>query len=227
MQSSPSPTSIIASINQSNYLCSQAPDQQSAPTQQVASFKEPSGDDIFQRPTKTAQEISKQSGMKQVYIVQQSQEPSVAAHNITENSNARQSPESYAVNGVHLPYKNDQRQCMPPPAQKFDIKNLGVNNYMHTFSRTHQLYENQQLNRNMYIQPDVKIDPYNDEKLKFYLSTVSDNSLRNTTQKGAPPTYTTASINHTYIRHSNNKNDDCRTTTENEEDFQDASKHSK
>lgn len=150
MQSSPSPTSIIANINQSNYLCSQTPDS-STPSTPTPQYKE---DNIFLRPTKnnirSNVDSNKSSHFKQVVIIQ-------------EEQNSRQStPESnYAINSdTKSSYEIDSNQVK---AGNYSFKNLAINNCIQKFSDS----LNQESNKNDNFNEEVKIDEYS---TKFYFT---------------------------------------------------------
>lgn len=174
VQSSPSPTSIIASINQSNYLCSQTPDTQSTSTPQII----PNKDDVFQHPGKTNIGLEKQSQFKQVYIIQKPKNSKTDTENIiTQN----QSLQSYTiVNGmVDVSYKTRQSiETQPPEKQeKYDLKNLAINGNVSKFSNI-QMYQ-QQLNRTeIYSNQHLKVDNFQDSKVKLFMPCITENVMR-------------------------------------------------
>lgn len=166
MQSSPSPTSIIASINQSNYLCSQIPDPalQSSPSNQ---YKE---DYIFLRPTKNSIRgtgmANKSTLFKQVVIVQQEQNSRVQ-QNTAENN--------YDINGVdgdtNKSFKiNDNAMQNSEKTENYDFKNLVINSGSQKFCNNELVYINQQTNKNEYYDQDVKIDEYSTSKPKYFFT---------------------------------------------------------
>lgn len=145
MQSSPSPTSIIANINQSNFLCSQTSESQTAATLQVTTFKE---SNVLQHPGSAAK-----PKFKQVVIVQKS----VAA----KTEICPPPPESFLMK--HSPVdssfksnreaKNIQR---PKKHENYDFKNLAINNYIQDYSNSKEACQNQQLKRDDVHQPELK-----------------------------------------------------------------------
>ncbi|XP_045542558.1 cryptochrome-1 [Papilio machaon] len=158
MQSSPSPTSIITSINQSNYLCSQTPESQStspAHTQQA--------NDVFLRPNNTLREAKQP--MKQVVIVQQAQ-----------NSNV--SPETTDRSRIQDKFINGQLEIscdMDQSKQKnYGLKNLVIHN------------NDPQCNQDVYIQqPHNNIDGLSQagqlnsftDKTKYYLPSYNKSEI--------------------------------------------------
>lgn len=155
MQSSPSPTSIIANINQSNYLCSQTPEP-STPSTPNPQFKQ---DDIFLRPTinniRSNIDSNKTTTFKQVIIIQQE---------------SRKSPteSSYIINSdTNSPYKIDSNRLK---AGNYDFKNLAINNCIQKFSNDHVKFLNQESNKNDDFNAEIKIDEYSTSKPKFYFT---------------------------------------------------------
>ncbi|XP_063393633.1 cryptochrome-1-like [Cydia fagiglandana] len=83
--SSPSPSSIIASINQSNYLCSKSPDPQNSQTQQEKTYKEiPNYNDTNRalRPQKV--DSPKKPTFKEIVIVPIVQNTNVNHENVAD-----------------------------------------------------------------------------------------------------------------------------------------------
>ncbi|KAG6461010.1 hypothetical protein O3G_MSEX012372 [Manduca sexta] len=201
MQSSPSPTSIIRSINQSNYLCSQTPD----PTQQSTNqntYKDQST--VFQRPTKNIQEPG-QPQFKQVVIVQQTQN----TDNPSENSDRTTRPSENAIvsDRQDIVYKSHQSRHLQSGGKQenYDYKNYNID---HISGYDNQdMYQSQQINQNeLYSQQDIKIDTYDYNKSKYYLSNYAEN---NVLVSSATPTFITPSMNHqsnmNYNREGKNK----------------------
>ncbi|XP_026726090.1 cryptochrome-1-like isoform X2 [Trichoplusia ni] len=165
MQSSPSPTSIITSINQSNYLCSQTPDPQTT-SPQVISYKD---NDVFQKPM----QHRSIKPFKQVVIVQK-----------TQNTNVIQSvancttKENYVVNR-QVTYKAPMNDLQSEKQENYDFKNLVINNFVQGYSKGQEIFENPSPNRNeVFAQQTLKINSFNYEKQKYYLSSFNDNGLR-------------------------------------------------
>lgn len=207
MQSSPSPTSIITSINQSNYLCSQTPDPQSTSTPQIIPYKDTTA--VFQRPTKNMADSNKQASFKQVYIAQRSE------NNVTDMGNCTPqrppSRENYAVNRqMDVTYKRIEIVGdLPAKQENYDFKNLAINNYIQRYSNGQEIFQKQQLTNELYSQNNLK-NPYGEEKLKFYLSTLAEHGVRlQTTQSRnvVPPVYAPAP-------HSQEYTGNHKTTTE-------------
>lgn len=158
MQSSPSPTSIITNINQSNYLCSQTPEPQ-APFTPTSQFKE---DNLFLRPTKTNIrsnfDSNKSTPFKQIVIIQQEK---ISLQSATENN--------FIINGdTNSAYKmNDNRV----KAGNYDFKNLAIHsNCISKFSNDQVTFLNQESSKNEDYNTDVKIDEYSTSKPKFYFT---------------------------------------------------------
>lgn len=170
VQSSPSPTSIIASINQSNYLCSQAPDSQSTSTLQII----PNKDDVFQRPGKTnIVGLDKQTPFKQVYIIQK---PKDVTENDTQNQSTQQ---SYTImDGLaDVSYKTRQSIENQPTdkKEKYNLKNLAINGNVSKYSNLHK----QQLIKTEIHSPQhVKDDNYQETEVNFFMPAVPDNVIR-------------------------------------------------
>lgn len=174
MQSSPSPTSIIASINQSNYLCSQTPDPQTSTSQ--ATNKDHTG--LFQYPGKLITQGDKPPQFKQVYIVQEEANSSIATQNISDSLSSqtnydtvnRQQEILYHITELNEPIAKQD---------KYNFKNLAINNYHQKYSHAEEiLYQSRKVTRNeICAQQVIKVRPYSDEKLKLYLSNLSGNAL--------------------------------------------------
>lgn len=166
MQSSPSPTSIIASINQSNYLCSQAPD----PAPQSSSSSQYKEDDMFLRPTKNsirgAGMANRNTLFKQVVIVQQAQNSRVqqntAQNNYDMNGVNREADKSFKI--------NDNAMQNSEKSENYDFKNLVINSGSKKFCNNPLVYINQQTNKNEYYDQDVKIDEYSTSKPKYFFT---------------------------------------------------------
>lgn len=173
MQSSPSPTSIITNINQSNYLCSQTPDPQPASSPQNCKDS-----NVFQRPcNNTPRREAKHSQFRQVVIVQ-TQNTSVAQDADPEHADARaQPPRNYITKGqLSVPFKINQQKIDSVQEQtkqeNYNFKNLAINNYIQDYSNKPE-YQNQQ--RGEVFQQDVK--GFDFIKPKFYLSYSESNGI--------------------------------------------------
>ncbi|XP_075985036.1 cryptochrome-1-like isoform X2 [Anticarsia gemmatalis] len=205
MQSSPSPTSIIASINQSNYLCSQTPDPQ-PPTSQIIPYKD--NDNVFQRPMQNSIKTEpKQPAFKQVVIVQQTQNTNVTSQTVSDCT--KQSKENYIANGqLEISYK--AQDARNEKQENYDFKNLVINNYVQGYSNSQELYENQQSNRNEYKQQTLKINTFGYEKQKYYLSTFAENGRVPAVHNDAQQNFGTVNHNRdsvlNYNRESKNEN---------------------
>ncbi|XP_035429636.1 cryptochrome-1 isoform X1 [Spodoptera frugiperda] len=184
MQSSPSPNSIITSINQSNYLCSQAPEPPTT-TPQIIPYKD--NDVVFQKPMNHR---SMKPSFKQVVIVQKKQNTNVIQ---TVSNCTSQSKENYIVNGqLDGSYKtpiNDNIQSTKQ--ENYDFKNLVINNYVQGYSNSQEIFQNEQSNKNeLFAQQTLKINSFNYEKQKYYLSSYTDNGVRlSGVHNEAPPPY--------------------------------------
>ncbi|KAL0850167.1 hypothetical protein ABMA28_012041 [Loxostege sticticalis] len=168
MQSSPSPTSIITNINQSNYLCSQTPDPQTASTPQPVNYK----DDVFQHPgNNNLRRDGKQPQFKQVVIVQ-TQNANVGPEAGSDCSNRCSPNPNFIMNGqLDGQYKSRDNQS-PQEQNKqdnYNFKNLAINNCIQDYSNTSE-YQNQQLTKDKEYQKDVKTNNFGFLKPKFYLS---------------------------------------------------------
>nr|AGA11664.1 cryptochrome CRY2-3 [Helicoverpa armigera] len=189
MQSSPSPNSTITSINQSNYLCSQTPDPQPSP--QIIPYKD--NDVVFQKPMNHR---SMKPSFKQVVIVQKKQNTNVIQ---TVSNCTPQSKENYAVNGqMDNSYKTPINETLQSAKQeKYDFKNLVINNYVQDYSNNQEIFQNEQQNRdNMYEQETLKINNFSYEKQKFYLSNYTENGLRIAAVHNDTPAPFVAARNH-------------------------------
>lgn len=166
VQSSPSPTSIIASINQSNYLCSQAPDSQSTSNSQTI----PDKDDVFQHPGKTnIVGLDKLTQFKQVFIIQKRKDVNTVTENITEN----QSSQSYTImNGLaDVSYKTRQtiENQLTVKQEKYDLKNLAINSNVPKYTN---IQIHQQLNKTEILSTQrVKDDQ---DKVKFFIPAIPE-----------------------------------------------------
>ncbi|XP_022819927.1 cryptochrome-1-like isoform X2 [Spodoptera litura] len=184
MQSSPSPNSIITSINQSNYLCSQAPEPQTT-TPQIIPYKD--NDVVFQKPMNHR---SMKPSFKQVVIVQKKQNTNVIQ---TVSNCTSQSKENYIVNGqLDGSYKTPMNDNIQSPKQEnYDFKNLVINNYVQGYSNNPEIFQNEQSNKNeLFAQQTLKINNFNYEKQKYYLSSYTDNDVRlSDVHNDAPPPY--------------------------------------
>lgn len=223
VQSSPSPTSIIASINQSNYLCSQTPDTQSTSTPQIILNK----DDVFQHPGKTnIVGLDKQSQFKQVYIIQKPKNSNTDTENINTQN---QSLQSYTiVNGlmdVSYKLRQDIETQSADKQEKYDLKNLAINGHIPKISNM-QMY--QQLNRTeIYSNQYLKVDNYPDGKVRIFMPGITENVMRMSNlshvfvndplreeynRKGDPECAEKKSDTNTFTRNTDNKepSTECR-----------------
>ncbi|CAH0722552.1 unnamed protein product, partial [Brenthis ino] len=155
MQSSPNPTSIITNINQSNYLCSQAPEPP-APSTPTSQFKH---DSLFVRPTKINMRSNFDSNkFKKIVIIQQEK---ISLQSTVENN--------FIVHGdTNSAYKMNDNRVKPG---NYDFKNLAIdNNYISKFSNDQVNFLNQKTTNNAVYNTDVKIDEYSTHKPKFYFT---------------------------------------------------------
>lgn len=124
LQSSPSPTSIIASINQSNFLCSQTPDPQNATSH---SFKEPS--DTFPINKKNKDTESNQTRYKRVIIVQKTRNSNVEI-NVSAPQDRRASDNYITINEGDPAHSTDAKK----QENNYDFKNLAIDNHIRGFN---------------------------------------------------------------------------------------------
>ncbi|XP_053601668.1 cryptochrome-1-like isoform X2 [Plodia interpunctella] len=190
MQSSPSPTSIITSINQSNYLCAQTPDSQNT-APQIVQYKNTA---VFQQPKHMQRIDSKQQQQfKQVVIVQQIQNSNIAPAAITN---------APYVNGQHT-----RVDPMKPPTKQenYDFKNLAirVNNYNQEYNNP-EIYQNEE-SANEDYQTSVKNSNYGFMKPKFYLSPFPDNKALQNSNNDNKATFVVPGHNYTAADNDNNK----------------------
>ncbi|XP_045503844.1 cryptochrome-1-like isoform X2 [Colias croceus] len=156
MQSSPSPTSIIASINQSNYLCSQITEVQNTTTPSAQELKE---DDIFIRPNNVD---TKPPLFKQVLFVHQK------AKLVQQSSSCPPPKEHYLMNGELNIYKMNNTEDL-----QNSNKNENCNHKNLTLSRCNANFNKNQFEKNSdtsgtYAQ-SIKIVEYEDEKPKLFM----------------------------------------------------------
>nr|WJJ67115.1 CRYPTOCHROME [Phauda flammans] len=190
-QSSPSPTSIIRSINQSNYLCSQTPEPPRTPTPQDIQPKEntppetPYDNDNeceFRNTNKNTEEDTKQS-FKQVIIVQQIQNTNIPVNNITNYQPQyylpQPSQDNYTSNEqIDMQYKPNVDGLLLPKQPNYEFKDLAINNYIDGYVNARDMNQSQQMNRNQFFTPDMKHSVYDDGRNKYYLSTYVHNDMR-------------------------------------------------
>ncbi|CAG4922585.1 unnamed protein product [Colias eurytheme] len=156
MQSSPSPTSIIASINQSNYLCSQITEVQNTTTPSVQALKE---DDIFIRPNNVD---TKPPLFKQVLFVHQK------AKLVQQSSSCPPPKEHFLMNGELNIYKMNHTDDL-----QNSNKNENCNHKNLTLNRCNANFNKNQFEKNSdtsgtYAQ-NIKIVEYEDEKPKLFM----------------------------------------------------------
>ncbi|CAB3237253.1 unnamed protein product [Arctia plantaginis] len=186
MQSSPSPTSIIASINQSNYLCSQTPEPPTT-TPQIIPYKD---NEVFQRPMQNSIRPDFVKPFKRVIIVQQENTKVTQPDN-----NKKQTKENYIENEqLEVSYKTtDSRN---EKQENYDLKNLVINNYVEGFPTTQEIFTNQQPNRNEYTQQTLKMNNFSYEKQKFYLSALKDSEMHvHVVHNDTPQTFSPPNLN--------------------------------
>lgn len=167
VQSSPSPTSIIASINQSSYLCSQAPDSQSTSNSQIIPNKD---DDVFQHPGKTnIISLGKPTQFKQVYIIQKPKDSITVTENITDNQSSQI---SYTImNGLaDVSYKQNIENQTNHKEEKYNLKNLAINSNVSKYSKMHQ-----QLNK---TEIRVKDENFQENEVNFFMPAIPENVMR-------------------------------------------------
>lgn len=171
MQSSPSPTSIIASINHSNYLCSQTSENQLAAAR-IMSYKD---NDTFRRPAKHShRNVSEtQPPFKHVVIMQKTQHNDVTT---PPAGHTTQSKVNYISNG-QLDVSYNTSETRTEKQGNYEFKNV-INNYVQGYP-AQNVYDNrqstendynQQANSNEYNHQSIKIDNYTYDKQKYYLS---------------------------------------------------------
>lgn len=145
MQSSPSPTSIIVNINQSNYLCSQTPD----PPPVTQQYKD---DYVFLKPTKNSRikvDSIKQTSIKQVVIVQKGQKPRPQRHPPAEVS--------YLIKNMQRPAKVDN----------YDFKKLVIN---HSVTNEQGKFLNITAGKHEEFRQNNILDEYTTNKPKLYFT---------------------------------------------------------
>ncbi|XP_026764725.1 cryptochrome-1-like [Galleria mellonella] len=186
MQSSPSPTSIITSINQSNYLCSQTPDPQNTGSQAVP-YKE-TATHVFQQPSKHISRAESKQQFKQVVIVQQ--KSNVTPETIIKRSQL--SSENYINDGqLNVTYKTNQKiDTLQTTQENYNFKNLAINNYNQEYFNR-EIYQNQQMNGNEVCQDALKNSNYVYVKPKFYLTSTDNGVVRNDTSQSFVSTAST------------------------------------
>lgn len=200
MMSSPSPMSIIASINQSNFLCSTVPDPQPATSEII--YKEPSN--IHQQPTiNAALTNTKNSKFKQVVIVQQMPNSDVPEENASDTSNRQTPKEKYIINSQQdIDYKTRSDANIQPPNNRnsYDLKHLVINNHAQGYNN-HIIYQCQKSKENeIFDQQDTKPNTYGYEKAKFFLSNFADSNIF---ISGSSQIYVSDQINEAPSRQSN------------------------
>ncbi|XP_068629221.1 cryptochrome-1-like [Battus philenor] len=162
MQSSPSPTSIITSINQSNYLCSQGPDS-SPSIPPPPTFKEVS--EIFLRPNNNIVRESKHS-FKQIVIVQAQN-----SNTTSDLPKCQQIPDKYINSQLEISCDlNSSKQ------QNYDLKNLVINNSEHQYEQ--EIFPHQQSLKNEGSPQKVQITSFVDNKPEFYLPAYTENQMQ-------------------------------------------------
>ncbi|XP_041974732.1 cryptochrome-1-like [Aricia agestis] len=157
MQSSPSPTSIIRSINQSNYLCSQAPESQPPSSNTPDIYKQ---EDVFICPNKNhirSNIDSKRPQFKQVVIVQGDPKRNQQNTSITENN--------YIVNT----FKMKQNMEFPHPGKpnNYHMKNFVINNHLQNYAND-LLITNRDKKKNETFTNSSKVDEYIMTRPKYY-----------------------------------------------------------
>ncbi|XP_063833163.1 cryptochrome-1-like [Ostrinia nubilalis] len=182
MQSSPSPTSIIANINQSNYLCSQAPDPQPTTASKSDGFDKDAI--VFQHPSGNSRRDGKHTQFKKVVIVQ-TQSTNVARPPTPERPN-RCSPQPNFIINLDAFKTNPGMDTTQEQSKQdnYNFKNLAINNYIQDYSNTSE-YRNQQLNKEEAYQQDVKTNSFGFLKPKFYLSYTDNGVSRIATARAA------------------------------------------
>jgi hypothetical protein len=145
MQSSPSPTSIITNINQSNFLCSQAPEPTTATTQ-ILAYKDST---VFQHPgSNHGRRDARTPQFKQVVIVQ--------TQSSAQDADSDCRPKCQGIGNARESSKQEN----------YNFKNLAINNYIQDFSNTQESYQN--LDRSEIYQSEVK-NNFGLVKPKFYI----------------------------------------------------------
>ncbi|KOB73084.1 Cryptochrome 2, partial [Operophtera brumata] len=158
------PTSIIASINQSSYLCSASPAPPPAPYNDA---------DLFQRPMKLAppHRGDRHPKCKEIVIVHKVHKSSVAL------ANPANPQKTFVANGkIDSSFKH---RSLPHGRQEnCQFKNLAINNFVNGYS-SQNVYPgatpNYQPNPNSEYQQVMKINNYNFEQTKFYVPVYPQN----------------------------------------------------
>ncbi|KAJ0181189.1 hypothetical protein K1T71_003274 [Dendrolimus kikuchii] len=176
MQSSPSPTSIITSMNQSNYLCNTI-------SSQLPQMTTPNIDnaDVFQRPRNNSLPESKHRRYKRVVIVQKIQHLPILTRPIHDHNTQCSQSENYTiheqVDGTYKQPNTNTSQQQPQPPEKqnnYAFKNLAINNYIPDYSKSQEMYPNQQ-NPSIVYNQTVKLNNYGYDGPKFYIPNYMDN----------------------------------------------------
>ncbi|CAH2068605.1 unnamed protein product, partial [Iphiclides podalirius] len=192
-QSSPSPTSIIKSINQSNYLCSRTPDSQLTltPSQQPP-FK--TGTNISLRPGNSERDTKQQ--YTHIVIVEQGQ-------NTNMSSETPQGLPTHDKKG-QPEISND----LNPIKQNYDLKNLIIKNSDPQNSQ--QAFHGQPCKIDKLAQP-VQIDNYASDKSEFHMQLYKDNETQERN---------TNTMSDLYVPNQPNRETINESVTENNENLQ-------
>lgn len=161
LQSSPSPTSIITSINQSNFLCSQTQEPQSTLAASQQPFKQET--DIFLHPDNIVRETKQH--FKQVVIVQKAQNENIST----------EIPQGPRIQDKFINGQLEISCELNPNKQNYNLNNLVINNSDPRFNQ--QTFHGQS-HKIDGISESVQINnSYDADKPKFYLPLYNDNGM--------------------------------------------------
>lgn len=149
---------------------------------------------------------SMKPSFKQVVIVQKKQNTNVI-------QTVSQSKENYIANGqLDDSYKTPRNDSLPSAKQEnYDFKNLVINNYVQGYSNSQEIFQNEQTNKNeLFAQQTLKINSYNYEKQKFFLSAFVDNGVRRAGVHNEVPFAATLNHDTTMTYNIENKNENAK-----------------
>lgn len=137
---------------------------------------------------------SMKPSFKQVVIVQKKQSTNVI-------QTVSQTKDNYVVNRqLDVAFKMPRNDNLQSAKQEnYDFKNLIINNYVQGYANSPEIFENDQTNKNeLFAQQTLKINSFNYDKQKFFLSSFPENGVRKAAghhEAPAPPPYA-ATIDH-------------------------------
>ncbi|CAH0405959.1 unnamed protein product [Chilo suppressalis] len=183
MQPSPSPTSILTNINQSNFLCSQNSDAQIISTVQNSTTK---SSNVFQHPgaNDNSRNDTKQSQSKPVVIIQRENSANVQKIDYGR-ANPCPSPrpqQNYIINGQDVPHKSKEdteRAQKSKQEENYNLKIFDINKFIQDYSNNQKTYPNQERKTEDVYQQDEKSISYGFTKPKFYMSYPNNGIVRN------------------------------------------------